>query len=220
MKRTTSSDLGKTLVCVIYVIVSFFLLGYALEGKSEKSVYDMGVVWLDTSNYLGDTADYRQWFYAPCECSGIQVAIATDQTEAQNNLVVRIYNASDEEWLGESIVSYKVIKDNQFINIMFEKYTLEEGKLYFFDAYTDGEGENPLHFWVGNSTSEFCLNAEYGGETLYGTSLAFNLLYDYTNMNFVIWMFVTILFLLTIMKMMEEKRNVGKGFGENGREGD
>ena len=92
MKRTTSSDLGKTLVCVIYVIVSFFLLGYALEGKSEKSVYDMGVVWLDTSNYLGDTADYRQWFYAPCECSGIQVAIATDQTEAQNNLVVRILN--------------------------------------------------------------------------------------------------------------------------------
>lgn len=214
-KRIRNSNLYVKFIIALYIIVSIFLLGNIFTKERETAIYDMGVVWKETSENLGNIADYRQWFYAPCECSGIQLAMATDQTEAQKDLIVRIYDASNEEWVGECIVSSTEIRDNQYVEIMFEKFALEEGNLYFFDAYTNGEGENPLHFWVGTTDSEFCLNAEYIGETLHGTALAFNLIYDYTNKNFVIWMFVSIVFWLMILKKAEEK-NVRKRFRKNG----
>lgn len=203
MKRTINISLHIVLVLVIYITISALLLGHVVGGKTETAIYDMGVVWEETSEILGSIAEYHQWFYVPCECSGIQLAMATDQMEAQKELVICINDASSGELLGEYIVEPEKIRDNQYVDIMFEEYTLEEGKQYFFDAYTNGENKNSLRFWMGTSSSEFCLNTEYAGEVLQGTSIAFNLIYEYTDKNFVIWMFVSVLCMLCLLKIWE-----------------
>lgn len=195
-------------IIVIYAVISIFLLGKFFHKQPENALYSMEVIWSGVSEVLGDTMDYRQWFYAPCSCSGIQVPVATDQTDAQNDLVISIYDPSKEEPMGEYTVNHKEIRDNQYVNIMFENYILVEGKQYYFEVCKRGDGENPLRLWMGRTSSEFCLEVEYQGEVLSDTVIAFNLIYDYTNEGFVIWMFVSVAFLLAILKLTEVKNEV------------
>jgi len=200
----------------VYIVISLFLLSGDDFGEREKALYTMEVTWLTVSEDLGDTPVYRQGFYTVGSCSGIQLCTATDGTEAQRDLVVNIYDVSTEVLMGEHVVTHDRIGDNQYVDVMFEDYVLENGKQYYFEAYTIGEGENPLRFWMGTAGSSFCLEAEYMGEVLPGSSIVFNLIYEYTDRNFVIWILASVLFLFLILKTMEGKRNVGKRLGENG----
>lgn len=210
MKKRSSIRRCMTFVIVIYVVASLLLIVSHKNKGQETSLYTMGVTWLTVSENLGDIAVYRQGFYAPGSCSGIQLCMATDRTEAQRDLIVNMYDALSGELLGEHVVTHDRIYDNQYVDVMFEDYTLENGKQYYFEAYTVGEGENPLRFWMGVAGSGFCLDVECMGETMQDNAIVFNLIYDYTDENLVIWMFVSVLFLLVIMKVMEVRNNAGK----------
>lgn len=190
----------------VYVVGSLIMLGVHHHGEGEQGLYAMGVTWLTVSEDLGDAPVYRQRFYAPGSCSGIQLCMATDGSEAQRDLVVRVYNASNGELAGEHVVEHDRIGDNQYVDVMFEDYVLENGKQYYFEAYAMGEGENPLRFWMGAAGSGFCLDAEYMGEVLPGTSIVFNLIYKYTDWKFVVWLFMSIGFLLLVLEIHEMGR--------------
>ena len=203
LKKIWNADWRMPLVIVVYVVGSLVLLGGCLHGEREHGLYTMGVTWLTVSEDLGTEPSYRQGFYTPGSCSGIQLCVATDGTEAQRDLVVRIHVASSGELVGEHVVPHDKIGDNQYVDVMFEDYVLENGKQYYFEAYTTGEGENPLRFWMGAAGSGFCLEAERMGEAMPGTSIVFNLIYDYTDWGFVVWMFVSVVFLFLGLKTYE-----------------
>lgn len=206
MKKIDRINPHKVCIVVIYLIISLLLLVVSTHEETETTVYSMDVIWSQTSERLGAATDYRQYFYAPCNCIGIQIGMATDQTEAQKDLTLRIYNSDAGSLLGEHVISHDRIKDNEYVSLMFEDYVLEEGKQYYFEASATNIGENPLRFWMGKTDSRFCLNAQYQGEALPETSIAFNLIYAYTDKNLIIWMFVSVLFLLAILKMTEVEK--------------
>ena len=219
LKKIQSISRNVIFTVCIYTIVSLFLLGNYNNRKSETSLYTMNVPWIAVSENIGETAEYRQEFYAPGRCSGIQLCTTTDGTEAQRDLVVRVYDITDVpegELLGEQVVECDRIVDNGYIDIMFEDYTLKEGRKYYFEACTVGEGTNPTRFWLGNEASGYCLGASYQCNPLESTYIVFNLIYDYADKNFVIWMFVSVLFLLVILKMEEVRKGDREGLGENG----
>lgn len=106
--------------------------------------------------------------------------------------------------LGEYIVSHEQIQDNQYIDIFFEDFLLKEGNRYFFEACILGEAPNPIRFWMGQTSSEFCMFVQYQGELLENTSIAFNLIYEYTDGKFIAWLFVSVIFLVILVQLLEK----------------
>lgn len=203
MKKFQSAYLFLACSIYIYGITSLFLLSGVGHGESKRAIYDMGVIFQKTSESLTDNADYRQAFYAPYTCNGIQICFATDRTEALNDVTIYIYD-STEMLLGEYIVSHEQIQDNQYIDIFFEDFLLKEGNRYFFEACILGEAPNPIRFWMGQTSSEFCMFVQYQGELLENTSIAFNLIYEYTDGKFIAWLFVSVIFLVILVQLLEK----------------
>ncbi len=211
MKKMRIISRRMLLVIGVYIVASAVLLGTCNRREQERALYTMQVTWFVATENLGDMPTYRQGFYAPGSCSGIQLCMATDETEAQRDLVVDIYEASSGELMGEHIVTHDRIGDNQYVDVMFEDYILENGKQYYFEAYTIGEGENPIRFWMGTAGSDFCLDVEYMGNIAPDLSIVFNLIYDYTDKYFVIWIFVSVGFLFLALKMNEMRNEDVRG---------
>lgn len=178
-----------------YILISIILLELG-KGEVQKGIYNMWVPCDMPSEILGAEADYCQGFYTPCDVVGIELYLIVPETKIYDELILRFYRGSDGEFLGESKIVPEQISEDGKVSFLFMDFVLDEGEAYFFEVNTNLDNEIPIQIWMGDTSSGYGLNVSYQGEELEGKSLVYNLLYNYTNKTLVLWMFLTVGFLV------------------------
>lgn len=182
------------LLLIAYIVIS---AGLFVSGGREvtRGVYKLWVPCTIPSKPLRTEADYCQGFYTPSDVTGIELYFVIPETGDYADMILRVYEWSSGEMVGESEITMEQITNDGIATVIFEDFVLREGTPYAFEVSTvSGEG-NTTQIWMGETQQGYGMNVCYQGAELSGTSLVYNLLYDYDDGHFIGWMFLTAAFL-------------------------
>lgn len=188
------------LFLVIYIVVSMGLLGFG-EREVQRGIHKMWIPCTTPSDTLQTEADYRQGFFTPSDVTGIELYLVVPETKEYADMILRVYDWMSGELVGESEITPERIEDDGKVSVIFEDYVLREGKAYAFEVSTVSDKSIPTQIWTGETQQGYGMNVLYQGAELEGTSLVYNLLYDYEDGHLVLWIFLTVVFLAVFLKI-------------------
>lgn len=195
------------LFLIIYIVGSMGILGLG-EREVQRGIHKMWIPCTAPSDTLQTEAKYRQGFYTPSDVTGIELYLVVSETKEYAEMILRVYEWTSGELIGESEITPEQIADDGTVSVIFEDYVLREGKAYAFEVSTVSGEDNPTQIWMGETQQGYGMNVCYQGAELAGTSLVYNLMYDYEDGHFVLWMFLTVVFFVVFLKITAE--GIGK----------
>lgn len=190
------------LLLIAYIVIS---AGLFVSGGQEvtRDVHKLWIPCTVPSEPLRTAADYRQGFYTPSDVTGIELYFVVSEKNDYADMILRVYEWTSGELVGESVITSEQISDGGVADAIFDDFVLQEGKPYAFEVSTVSGEESPTQIWMGESQQGYGMNVCYQGVELSGTSLVFNLLYDYDDGHFIGWMFLTAAFLAAMVLLSE-----------------
>lgn len=189
---------GALILCAYVVLsVSLFMLD---RGEHQQVTYGMGCGGPATvTEMLTKEHVYRQYFYTPKVATGIQILMATYNTIPQSGVVVGIGDADTDMIIGKVKVPASEIVDNQYIDVKFKDFTLDEGKKYFFEIYAAKNTEDTVVCWLTQNNGRYVAELCWHDEEVEDLYMIFNLFYDYNGKGLVLWIYLTVFFVFGIV---------------------
>ena len=141
---------------------------------------------------------HMQIFYTPKITTGIQIWLKISDTNTSGNYVMNFHDSQGNLQYSQEFSS-RDISPEGYTTIMFDDFMLEEGQQYKLIILPQNEDISNLTLGLIPNTSTWTRGLYDAAGLIEGTSICFNLIYDYQNWGFINWMVLTLICVFILM---------------------
>lgn len=154
--------------------------------------------------FLSSDEIYTQVIYTPKIITGIDIWMRTSDSGSDSDTYNLLFYNADGSLAHSQIFSSDDVADSGYTTIIFDDFALSEGRQYNLVIETASGTSSGLYLGIIPDYSTWAGGLYSATGLMEGTSICFNLIYDYQNWGFINWMALTILSLLFLIRYGKE----------------
>lgn len=143
---------------------------------------------------------YTQVIYTPKIITGIDIWMRASNNSSDTDTYNLLFYNGDGTLAHSQIFSSDDVADSGYTTIIFDDFALSEGRQYNLVIETASDTSSGLYLGIIPDYSTWAGGLYSAAGLMEGTSICFNLIYDYQNWGFINWMALTILSLLFLIR--------------------